>query len=717
MLKIIILFLSISQVCLASANKQSYTLTNTGGVSLGVYEAGHLYYLINSTKKKGQRLNSLILSGASAGAINSFISILEGCNKEKVTPTQSLFWKSWLPLSLERFYIKKGEKSDGLLSRSSLDDVFLTLEKSWNSGFTKGCKSYLGVTVTRKKPLSFLRNEGLDFPRHKEFFAIEITGQGEGRAPEVKNFNLRDGSIQAFLPFSKTNNFAILKKLLLASSSFPVAFESTGLDHCLNYNKSKFTCNKSNSRNDMFIDGGIYNNAPLDVAYKISKALNRHQKDNFLILDPGIKNYPHAVDEVAKSDKGMISETFDFFKNFVSSSRKGLVSDFLGNHPEMAKKIIPIKGSLPLASEPLYGFFGFFERDFRVFDFYVGMLDASQTLDENNRSKLITLPEFIKAPKDMLFHYCMESVFKGNTEVLLECLKRTNKNDAGNLKALLLVSIERLYNLCHKIDKNLYIENALCKLSANGKDPSSFIGRSTNGWKREDNESQIVYILRRLNHYGYHFKDLGLKKHQGHRAIFKVKEKIVKAAKLASISQPRDDSFILSQFTSPAVNFAFYVPNLDERTVYLGTNSLEISYAKLLNESFFSSFFTKLNYGVMLTGTDTVLKQESVSVGLLPVIGLKFESLETSSPVRQYNFGLRVGHHLASEEDFSFNKCQKREDHTETFLKCSDTVVQLSLGVKFLETIDLQFVQQLMPFSFSAGEWPRYSSILFGWQF
>jgi hypothetical protein len=702
----------------AAFAKESYTLTNTGGVSLGVYEAGHLYHLINTTKNKDDSVNDLILSGASAGAINSFISILEGCAKDVRTPSQSLFWKSWLPLSLERFYIKKGEKSDGLLSRSSLDDVFATLEQSWNRGIKKGCRSYLGVTVTRKEPLSFIKNEGLDFPRHKEFFTLKITGRGSGKRPLVENFNLKDGSIQAFLPFKKEgNNFKLLKQLLLASSSFPVAFESTELKHCLIYNKQSTHCDDTNSRTDYFIDGGIYNNAPIDVAYKISKALKREGKDQFIILDPEIKNYPSATDEIAEIEKGMISETFDFFKNFVSSSRKGQVADFLGNHPELARKVMPIKGSLPLASEPLYGFFGFFEKDFRVFDFYVGMLDASQALKANQELKLVTKKEFMSAPQDMLFHYCMESVFLGNTEVLIECLKRSRKGKSSNLKSLLLVSVDRLFNRCYELDKELYIENKLCKMAANGFGPEKFTGIDSGDWKRRKEEAQVVYILRRLNYYGFHYKDLGLDIDEGHRAIFKVKEKIVKAAKYASKAQPKDDKFLLSQFTAPAVNFAFYTPSLYERTFYVGNNALELSFSNLINDDFLSKFFTKLNYGFMFNGIDTLLKQENIDTAFLPFVGLRFESLKTSSAVRQFNFGLRVGYQLASEVDYKLNECEKVGQKSDTFLKCSDTTVQFTVGMKFLETVDLQFVQQFMPFTFSSKEWPRYSSIFFGWQF
>lgn len=702
-----------------SANaKQSYTLTNTGGVSLGVYEAGHLYHLINSTKNRDDSVNNLILSGASAGAINSFIAILEGCAKDKRTPSQSLFWKSWMPLSLERFYIKDGEKSDGLLSRSSLDDVFTTLEKSWNKGIRKGCQSYLGVTVTRKEPLSFIKNEGLNFPRHKEFFVVKISGRGKGVRPKVENFNLKDGSIQAFLPLgSDEKNFGILKNLLLASSSFPVAFESTPLEHCLVYNRRNIRCDKKSSRVDYFIDGGIYNNAPIDVAYKISKALKREKKDNFIILDPGIKNYPISLDETAKNEKGMITETFDFFKNFVSSSRKGQVADFLGNHPELAQKVVAIKGSLPLASEPLYGFFGFFEQDFRVFDFYVGMLDATMALKSEKSESLISKNEFLSAPQDMLAHYCMEAVFLGNTEVLLECLQRSQKNTVSNFKSLLLVSVDRLFNLCQKLDSELFIENKLCKMAAEGKDPSSFTGMKSLSWKRKENEAEIVYILRRLNYYGFHYKDLGLEIGEGHRAIFKVKEKIVKAAKLAANSQPKDDKFLLKQFSSPAVNFAFYAPSIHERTFYVGTNALELSYTNLLNENFMSKFFTKLNYGLMLNGIDTILKQDKVEMAILPFIGFRFESLSTSSPVRQLNFGVRLGYQFAGEEQLNLDRCQKQNKSSDTFIRCSDTAVQFTIGMKFLETVDLQLIQQFMPFSYTAGDWPRYSSLLFGWQF
>ncbi|OIQ15550.1 MAG: hypothetical protein BM556_18090 [Bacteriovorax sp. MedPE-SWde] len=711
-LLVISLMLSIS----VQARKPSYALTNTGGVSLGVYEAGYLHYLISSAKEKG-KVNNLILSGASAGAINSFISVLEACSDKKYTPSTSLFWKSWLPLSLEKFYVKENNKSQGLLSRESLNDIFNELEIAWNEGLRTGCTSYLGVTVTRKSPLSYYGKDGLNFPRSQEFFAVKIVGRGKGKRPLIRNHNLGDGSVQAFLPLQNDmKNFSYIKNLLLASSSFPIAFEPTSLDHCLMKNTEYKVCKGEDIRNDLFIDGGIFNNAPIDVAYKISKSLKREARDQFLILDPGVKNYPIETVRGNTISEGLVSDTFSLLKNFVSSSRKGQVTNFLGNHPEMVERVIPIMGSLPLASEPLYGFFGFFERDFRIFDFYVGMLDASNIRNLNNRDKL-TLKKFKESNADMLYLYCMQSVFNGKTDIILECLRIKEKRAVNNLKTLLMVSIERLFNQCRQVSPDVQVDNELCNLAIEGKGPEDFIGHELKDWMQYEGEPQVQYILRRLRYHGFHFKDLGLKVDEGDKALFMVKKKIVDASRLAAKTQPKNDRFVLNQFTSPALNFAFYVPSVNERSIFIGTNSSDLSFTKLFDQSSFSSWYRKVNYGVMINGLETLMKQESFNFGALPYIGLQFEKRTASSAIRQFNMGARIGYQFSSERDFKVGACVDKADHNEAFLSCSDFAGQFVVGVTFLESVKIQFIQQVMFFSKTAKEWPRYSSLLFGWQF
>src|SRR4029077_1383995 len=84
-------------------------LTVEGGGSLGVYEAGMTYLLVDVFKRKWRhwpvspridRLLPLCLSvatGASAGNINSFLAAANWCDVNvDPSPEKSLFWTAWI---------------------------------------------------------------------------------------------------------------------------------------------------------------------------------------------------------------------------------------------------------------------------------------------------------------------------------------------------------------------------------------------------------------------------------------------------------------------------------------------------------------------------------------------------------------------------------------------------------------------------------------------
>ncbi len=70
-----------------------------GGVSLGAYGAGHLYQMFKFLN--GQpNIKLRVVTGASAGAINGLISILDSCQELEEDPTKSINWQTWVPLGI-----------------------------------------------------------------------------------------------------------------------------------------------------------------------------------------------------------------------------------------------------------------------------------------------------------------------------------------------------------------------------------------------------------------------------------------------------------------------------------------------------------------------------------------------------------------------------------------------------------------------------------------
>ena len=88
-----------------SADEQPYAMTISGGVSLGAYEAGLNWAVIelmrNHTARQAPRL--LGVTGASAGSINALLTAIRWCETRPTsTAEENLFARTWLPIGLDK---------------------------------------------------------------------------------------------------------------------------------------------------------------------------------------------------------------------------------------------------------------------------------------------------------------------------------------------------------------------------------------------------------------------------------------------------------------------------------------------------------------------------------------------------------------------------------------------------------------------------------------
>ncbi|PIK13795.1 patatin-like phospholipase family protein [Halobacteriovorax sp. JY17] len=694
------------------------SLTTSGGVSLGVYEAGFLYYSMYLEKNLPKRRDeNLIITGASAGAINSFITAIERCSDLPDLPQKSLFWKSWIPLNFDKFFIKRGSGANSLLQRNSLEDLFDNVEDRWKSGLKKGCSSTLGMTITRKTPYELKENSKLKYTRVQEYLVFKMTGRGEGKSPLVENVYLKETGSQMFLPFNLDgfDNFSLIKNALLASSSFPIAFEPMSLNYCMVHNPQITTCLKEAIEKDLFLDGGIFNNAPLDLAYSIAKNDSVEKDTTFIYFDPSIKDYPiRSEDDFSNIDPGIIQDFFKFIQNFITSSRGGQISDFLRNHPRVNDQLYVLKGTMPLASEPLYGFFGFFEEDFRIFDFYMGMLDAKRaSISKYEPKSAIELNQY---SEHMLALECLDAVFNNHYETINYCSKIIDSK-FENFSALFQVSIESLFNNCANVLEGKVVENKICKIAQSGKGPEVFDKNWDKSWKKYKDESQLSYIMRRLGHYEFRFKDLDAKGRGSDIALVKVKEKMTKAVKYSAKNQPRDHGILMNQLASPLMNYLFYSPKQKINYLLVGNNSFNIGSSSVMSSSELSSLYWRYGFGLMLTGIDLIYRPEVSGLGIVPYFGLYAEPTSFSTPLLQYRFGIRAGYQFSTKNELEVGKCPINSRSTNDFSRCSDFLVSGVFNLTIFETIRSEIVLSTLPLNDGDTKRPVYLSVMAGLQF
>ena len=94
----------------------------SGGASLGAYEAGYLYYVTAIRGGLDRRMPLKLMAGASAGSINALLTIVTVYGMEQHRqPEESLFWRVWIPLSVQRLFRPHESTAVSLLTREPLE--------------------------------------------------------------------------------------------------------------------------------------------------------------------------------------------------------------------------------------------------------------------------------------------------------------------------------------------------------------------------------------------------------------------------------------------------------------------------------------------------------------------------------------------------------------------------------------------------------------------
>ena len=262
-----------------------------GGASLGSYQAGFLYYYTqyllalrefvkvqNVTRNlklpapKGVQL----VTGASAGSINTFLSVVESCRRRQPRPEESLFYKSWIPVGLETLTADVAVENGALLSRKPIEDAanqVTALWKSPNGWATEPCNAIVGLSVTRLRPreVNILTSGKLSLSRQTEKFAVKLSGEG-GKPPRIAVFDPAEGNkdpvVKRLYPLIGAEDEEVsvetVSELLKASASFPVAFSPIRLQY-------RFFDEQTKGESRRFIDGGVFDNTPIRLAARLHR--------------------------------------------------------------------------------------------------------------------------------------------------------------------------------------------------------------------------------------------------------------------------------------------------------------------------------------------------------------------------------------------------------------------------------------------------------------
>ncbi|RKG84909.1 patatin-like phospholipase family protein [Corallococcus terminator] len=702
------------------SNASAYSLTVSGGVALGAYEAGFLAYSVAASRKDGmERLR--LMTGASAGSLNGLLGVLAACGEKSPGPTRSLFWETWIPVGYDRLFVPEDVTPLGAFSRTWLEAQARRIETEWNRGLSPTCDVVLGVSVTRVEPrLVHVAGGRLPLPRMEEKFALRIQGRGPGQPPRVTNYIAPGSTRREPLLVTDAQGevaFARVSDLVLASMAFPVAFPPKALATCAAGATARpGVCLAGEAHEADYIDGGIFDNTPLRLAVGLARdglapspeggpmrwrdanepGGRRSPTDVFFVfVDPDATEYPAAPGPQGPRTEPQLPRMLGgVLAAFIDTARSKELALLLEEEPEIAERLALPRRHFPAASAPLAAFLGFFETAFRSFDFYLGMYDARVLKQQAAEAGLEHFDPPDQEGADWTPLSCMRAMYDGLPGADSACAGE----GLADFRALLQVSLDRLYSVCH--DAKVAAaprdwRNAHCERAVAGGAPPHVPGLSPAqwpDWHQGAQETELAHVLRLLGAYGFHFRDLGAPPGRDDLALMRIRQVLGHAVKRLADVQPEDGSAAVEfagklvadslSYEPPRTSVHFVMgPTLTELGLSLGTSAPSVPRG------------LRLSGAVGLRGLQQVFSSGGGEpFALTAVAGPEFRPAALQASLAQGRLALRAGWQFSTRTPPDGEDCD-----SVGVSACSRPLVQALLGATFLERFRVQVVGEWYP--------------------
>lgn len=720
------------------------SMTVSGGVSLGAYEAGYLYYFSELLKRNRDRFSLHVVTGASAGSVNSLLTALGACMEPEDDPGRTLFFRSWIGVGFKQLFVPEDTQSTALLSRRALEPVMVELQDMWRAGLPERCDFVFGVATTRLIPGSLaIRENVLSLPRTEEKFLLRIQGRGPGKPPLVTNYideELPLGSPLLPVDGDAEGDFTPIRDLLYASSAFPMAFAPVKLRYChwvpgkdADGRTKTPRCTPADARQDLFIDGGVFDNQPMRLAaHTVDHGLEKggdgryHFRDSlarkqlgipedmlFWYIDPDVTAFPAMPADPSTPTKSWLSLAAQFLDSYVSTAETKTLYSLFERHPELLDQVAVGMSYYPTTSGLLGAFFGFFDTQLRIFDFYLGMHDAARlTHEQSDKSKRSSpaeqleqaelaqmVPVEASMPRDeqgLLTGVwrpfgCMQGMLDGDTKSLPAC----EDESLGGFRILLQVAVDRLYEHCARLPEKGVSTTAhpQCARAMKGDEPPRVPGLKARAerdeWKRNDGEGDFDYTMRLLGQEQFVFTDLGLKAKEATEARQIIRYELAKVIdRFASVQPDGASSALLRLGAGPLLNSLAYQP--PEHIMHFTVGPvIEFGWTVTKPTSKWAWFRPGLSLSV--DGLSSLASGATPFFGLVPAFTAEFEPLGLNSSALQWRIGARVGWLFSTGDRFMTRPCVVGGQ------TCSRLSTQLYLAVSLFERLRVQLAGAYYP--------------------
>lgn len=718
---------------------EALALTVSGAVSLGSHEAGQLFLVTEALRKSPGSVPLRVTTGASAGSANALIAGSEACLERDLTAEESIGYRAWVDVGLDELFDPERTTKQAIFHTDALQRSYGYLEALWKRGLPADCEFAYGVAVTRKSSAEMKLADGLVIPRSAERFVVRIEGQKSG-PPRLFNYvDAMTTHNRPLLPFtgSYEDDANALRPVVLASAAFPVAFPAQPIEHCVSNETAKDAAGACTepTRVDLFVDGGVFDNNPLGIAYRTARSglqtsggrvRLREKPDGaapsdadvvYGYVDPDLRSYPlytPSVPEEEPDDDPVVSLITRMGGQMLADARGHELASLADENIKLLEDLWMIRAHYPPISELLGAFFGFFERDFRDFDFYLGTYDSFVDLRDKSSVRLGT-ESYIRE---------LDGVLAGPLAAVparyrkLACIagyvgeKKYRHLTAAchgeglrNFRVLLQVAIDRLWSNCRflPVAQAASSDHLACKQARGGLEAprvdSSFVVSGSRYQQRA--ESDFDYALRLLADYGFHFRDLGLSPNKADRARLTIRRKLISMVESLSSAQ---GSLVNRTAVMAAgrtlINSIYYEP--PQKRAYVGVGSSiyggYLGRVGGLRTLYWNPDVRMLNLREMLTGANVHF---SAQVSL----GAEIALLPLSGRLWQTAIGIRGGYQFSAADGIGLDPCIGSEVGSDS-RRCSGPVIQTPFNFTLIERVRFSATPVFYPLAQEFGhEW------------
>lgn len=297
----------------APTEPQNVVLTVQGGGSLGVYEGGMTWAFLEIFKRRtalqegeGALLGSehpgetllrclpwfrlAATTGSSAGSINAFLAASDWCDRRLTTrPDSSSFWLAWVNTGVEQLLPRSdtGRREKGVFAREHFRrNIFPALVNDYwkDAKWKPSCNVAFGAAITRLRADSF--PIGAIYARTQRYAAtFDVSGDAmDGQPPHLRarkeDVGKPDmGSVIALQGGDSVIAIESAFDVLEASSGYPLIFATKPLSVCKMSHSCQPCANSATAVQDCadqteFLDGGVFDNSPLALAFALGKNPN-----------------------------------------------------------------------------------------------------------------------------------------------------------------------------------------------------------------------------------------------------------------------------------------------------------------------------------------------------------------------------------------------------------------------------------------------------------